>query len=306
MAEEKQSKKDKDLEKYGKEYLKSKGLENSELFSLLFDSPRPKKKHKDSGNNYADGGSVGMMGMEDYAMPPEGAMAPDEVGVEQGTAEDERASLELAIEQFPIVGTIIEKLMTAAAPPAESPEDTIKANLEPGEFVFTADAVKSIGVDKLQSMMNKAEESFATSQGGMPVEGAEMAYSKGGYVNEKGQRGFVEEMYEEGKEAQAKYHRDSGSNYRDGGTVKEEEQYMKGSGSILDRLTEGFMGKGEQAPAPAPIEQDPRMEFINAHPEVMQAEQDSAADPQSKYKREMVEYYRGQASADYEIQLKYK
>ena len=162
-------------------------------------------------------------------------MAPDEVGVEQGFAEDERAALSLAIEQFPAVGRVIEKLMEAAAPPAESPEDTVKANLAPGEFVFTADAVKEIGVGKLQSMMQKAEEGFIERQsGGKPVEGGEeMAYSNGGYVNEDGQRGFVETMYKDGKEAQAKYsYKDSGMNYADGGIVQ----------SFGDRLTEGVMG----------------------------------------------------------------
>jgi len=301
MPEKKQSKEDKkakeakELDEYGKKFLESHGLRDSELYSFIFDTPRPKKKkeqHKDSGKNYADGGAVGMMGLEEY---PEGMpMAPDEVGVEQGTAEDERASLELAMEQFPIVGTIIEKLMAAAAPPAESPEDTVKANLAPGEFVFTADAVKSIGVDKLQGMMNKAEESFAQSQGGQPVEGEEMAFSKGGYVNEQGQRGFVEQMYEEGKEAQAKYHRDSGNNYADGDLV-EEEQYMRGKpgGSILDRLTEGFMGGGEEAPAPMEI--SPQEEYkmrIEAMPQMQEVKERAIQYPESREAQENVDWTR--------------
>ena len=181
--------------------------------------------------------NAGMMDMERF--PEEPAMAPI-APTGEGVSEDESASLEAAIEQFPVVGTIIERLMEAAEPPAESPEDTVKANLAPGEFVFTADAVKEIGVGKLQTMMEKAEQGFLEKQsGGTSVEnGAEMAFANGGYVNDRGQRGFVEQMYEQGKATQENLmHKESGFNYADGGIItgipEEEETPQK---SILDRL----------------------------------------------------------------------
>jgi hypothetical protein len=161
-------------------------------------------------------------GMMSPDIMPE-AMAPDEVGVEQGFGEDEKAALSLAIEQFPIVGTILEKLMEAAAPPAESPEDTVKANLSPGEYVIPKDVV----LDKGKGFFDKLLESATKSkEEGMPVRGnTEKAYAGGGYVTEDGifesQKGFVEQMYEQGKETQKNLlHKESGFNYAEGGFVE--------------------------------------------------------------------------------------
>ena len=242
--------------------------------------------------------SDGIMGMEKYPENTDATIS-DEVDVGQEGTEDERASLELAIEQFPVVGTIIERLMEAAAPPAESPEDTVKANLAPGEFVFTAEAVRNIGVDKLQSMMEKAEEKQAVSQGGKVVDGQEQAFSNGGYVNDEGQRGFVEQMYKQGKATQEKkMHKDSGFNYQDGGVAGERAQYMgrPSKGSILDRLKEatGFFSSTPDEPTI-----DPRQQFIDTHEEVVKAREALEADPQSSYNQDMLNYAISEADVDW-------
>ena len=44
--------------------------------------------------------------------------------------------------------------------PGTGTSDSIPANLSDGEFVFTAKAVKQLGVDKLRKMMAKAEEDY--------------------------------------------------------------------------------------------------------------------------------------------------
>ena len=44
--------------------------------------------------------------------------------------------------------------------PGTGTSDSIPALLSDGEFVFTAKAVKNLGVDKLRKMMKQAEESY--------------------------------------------------------------------------------------------------------------------------------------------------
>ena len=44
--------------------------------------------------------------------------------------------------------------------PGTGTSDSIPALLSDGEFVFTAKAVKNIGVDKLRAMMKKAEADY--------------------------------------------------------------------------------------------------------------------------------------------------
>ena len=45
-------------------------------------------------------------------------------------------------------------------PPGTGTSDSIPALLSDGEFVFTAKAVKNIGIDKLRKMMSQAEEAY--------------------------------------------------------------------------------------------------------------------------------------------------
>ena len=48
--------------------------------------------------------------------------------------------------------------------PVDGTSDSIPAMLSDGEFVFTAKAVKNIGVDKLRKMMKQAEEDYDAGQ----------------------------------------------------------------------------------------------------------------------------------------------
>jgi len=198
----------------------------------------------------------GMMDMEEY---PDAA-APDEVGLDQGTGEDTDAAIKLAIETVPGLAELIEFLMDAAAPPAESPEDTVKANLQPGEFVIPEEVVREKGIGFFNKMIGNKEGSKA---GGEPVKGGtEMAFSSGGYVGDDGaySAGFVPAM-----------HKDSGNNYADGGAVG--EQYMKGpaGGSLWDRLTSGFLGEKKEAETAATIAPEQESELVQRARDMMEA-----------------------------------
>lgn len=82
-------------------------------------------------------------------------------------SEDEEKILDDSIEMHPELEAIIPKLVATeftedgeVEGPGTGTSDSIPALLSDGEFVFTAKAVKSLGVDKLRSMMKQAEESY--------------------------------------------------------------------------------------------------------------------------------------------------
>ena len=77
---------------------------------------------------------------------------------------DEEQVLEAAIEDYPELVDIISKMSMKEFTgegeiegPGTGTSDSIPAMLSDGEFVFTAKAVKQLGVDKLRNMMGKAE-----------------------------------------------------------------------------------------------------------------------------------------------------
>ena len=82
-------------------------------------------------------------------------------------SEDEEKVLDEAVEMFPELEGIIPKISTTeftddgeVEGPGTGTSDSIPALLSDGEFVFTAKAVKHIGVDKLRKMMKDAEASY--------------------------------------------------------------------------------------------------------------------------------------------------
>ena len=82
-------------------------------------------------------------------------------------SEDEEKVLDEAVEMFPELEGIIPKISTTeftddgeVEGPGTETSDSIPALLSDGEFVFTAKAVKHIGVDKLRKMMKDAEASY--------------------------------------------------------------------------------------------------------------------------------------------------
>jgi len=82
-------------------------------------------------------------------------------------SEEEEKVLDDAVEMHPELESIIPKLVATeftedgeVTGPGTGTSDSIPALLSDGEFVFTAKAVKNIGVDKLRKMMKQAEEAY--------------------------------------------------------------------------------------------------------------------------------------------------
>ena len=82
-------------------------------------------------------------------------------------SDEEEQVLDEAVEMHPELEAIIPKLVATeftedgeVEGPGTGTSDSIPALLSDGEFVITAKAVKSIGVDKLRKMMKQAEESY--------------------------------------------------------------------------------------------------------------------------------------------------
>ena len=118
-------------------------------------------------------------GMEDNAMMAETNMemeAEDDMDYDSildtsALSEEEETVLDEAIEMHPELEAILPKLVATeftedelVEGPGDGTSDSIPALLSDGEFVFTAKAVKNIGVDRLRKMMKSAEESYDAGQ----------------------------------------------------------------------------------------------------------------------------------------------
>jgi len=82
-------------------------------------------------------------------------------------SDEEEQLLDEAVEMHPELEAIIPKLVATeftddgeVEGPGTGTSDSIPALLSDGEFVFTAKAVKNIGVDKLRKMMKQAEQAY--------------------------------------------------------------------------------------------------------------------------------------------------
>ena len=82
-------------------------------------------------------------------------------------SDEEEQLLDEAVDMHPELEAIIPKLVATeftddgeVEGPGTGTSDSIPALLSDGEFVFTAKAVKNIGVDKLRAMMKKAEQDY--------------------------------------------------------------------------------------------------------------------------------------------------
>jgi hypothetical protein len=82
-------------------------------------------------------------------------------------SQEEETLLDEAVEMHPELESIIPKLVATeftddgeVEGPGTGTSDSIPALLSDGEFVFTAKAVKHLGVDKLRKMMKDAEKSY--------------------------------------------------------------------------------------------------------------------------------------------------
>ena len=82
-------------------------------------------------------------------------------------SDEEEQLLDEAVDMHPELEAIIPKLVATeftedgeVEGPGTGTSDSIPALLSDGEFVFTAKAVKNIGVDKLRKMMKQAESDY--------------------------------------------------------------------------------------------------------------------------------------------------
>ena len=117
-------------------------------------------------------------------MQVESMMTPSEIEGEEPEMEveanidtsvltsDEEQVLEAALEEYPQLMDIISKMTMKEFTgegevdgPGTETSDSIPAMLSDGEFVFTAKAVKQLGVDKLRNMMAKAESDYDNGMG---------------------------------------------------------------------------------------------------------------------------------------------
>ena len=147
---------------------------------LMGGDPRLGRVQEDIGYRaYQEGGEVTDEPMQveelkpDVSMQMESAMTPGDDVETDATIDtsvltsDEEQVLEQALEEYPMLMDIISKMtmkeFTGSGEvdgPGTGTSDSIPAMLSDGEFVFTAKAVKQIGVDKLRNQMKKAEEEY--------------------------------------------------------------------------------------------------------------------------------------------------
>ena len=161
-------------------------------------------------NKYAEGGEVEDEGMKIPELAPEAetslemqmeeAMPQGEEGEMDVQAQvdtsvldsEEEQLLEEVIEMHPGIMDVIVKLTAKEFTgegevdgPGTGTSDSIPAMLSDGEFVFTAKAVKQIGVDKLRKQMKAAEEEYDNSMAvqDSQMESGQPMMAKGGLLS---------------------------------------------------------------------------------------------------------------------------
>ena len=156
-------------------------------------------------NKYAEGGEIKIpelapdaettmeMQMEE-AMTPSGEEEMDiKADVDTSVLDsDEEQLLEEVIEMHPGIMDVIVKLTAKEFTgegevdgPGTGTSDSIPAMLSDGEFVFTAKAVKQIGVDRLRKQMKAAEQEYDNSMAvqDSQMESGQPMMAKGGLLS---------------------------------------------------------------------------------------------------------------------------
>ena len=97
-------------------------------------------------------------------------------------SEEEETVLDEAIEMHPELEAILPKLVATeftedelVEGPGDGTSDSIPALLSDGEFIFTAKAVKNLGVDTLRDMMAQAEADYDAGLNGQEEEDSLLA-----------------------------------------------------------------------------------------------------------------------------------
>ena len=129
--------------------------------------------------------------MED-AMPENNNMDEDSVLDTSMLSEEEKTQLNEAVEMHPELESIIPKIVVTEFTgegevdgPGTGTSDSVPAMLSDGEFVFTAKAVKQIGVDKLRKQMKQAEADYDDSMAvqDSQMESGQSMMAKGGLLS---------------------------------------------------------------------------------------------------------------------------
>ena len=128
-----------------------------------------------------------MMAETDTEMMAEDDMMEDDMDADgildtSALSEEEETVLDEAMEMHPELEAIIPKIVATeftedelVEGPGDGTSDSIPALLSDGEFVFTAKAVKSLGVDTLRDMMAQAEADYDAGLNGQEEEDSLLA-----------------------------------------------------------------------------------------------------------------------------------
>jgi len=128
-----------------------------------------------------------MMAETDTEMMAEDDMMEDDMDVDgildtSALSEEEETVLDEAMEMHPELEAIIPKIVATeftedelVEGPGDGTSDSIPALLSDGEFIFTAKAVKNLGVDTLRDMMAQAEADYDAGLNGQEEEDSLLA-----------------------------------------------------------------------------------------------------------------------------------
>ena len=155
---------------------------------------RPEYQAYAEGDMVEDESLLAPMGMEDDMMAEtdtemmaEDDMMEDDMDADgildtSALSEEEETVLDEAMEMHPELEAIIPKIVATeftedelVEGPGDGTSDSIPALLSDGEFIFTAKAVKNLGVDTLRDMMAQAEADYDAGLNGQEEEDSLLA-----------------------------------------------------------------------------------------------------------------------------------
>lgn len=195
---------------YNKIIMNKANVKKAATGGLMGGDPRLGRVEDVGYQAYAEGGEVKDEGMKIPELAPEAETSlemqmeeampqgeEDEMNVEAQVDtsvldSEEEQLLEEVIEMHPGIMDVIVKLtakeFTGSGEvdgPGTGTSDSIPAMLSDGEFVFTAKAVKQIGVDKLRKQMRAAEEEYDNSMAvqDSQMESGQPMMAKGGLLS---------------------------------------------------------------------------------------------------------------------------
>jgi len=192
---------------YNKIIMNKANVKKAATGGLMGGDPRLGRVEDVGYQAYAEGGEVKDEGMKVPELTPEQetslemqmeeAMPEGDMNVEAQVDtsvldSEEEQLLEEVIEMHPGIMDVIVKLtakeFTGSGEvdgPGTGTSDSIPAMLSDGEFVFTAKAVKQIGVDKLRKQMRAAEEEYDNSMAvqDSQMESGQPMMAKGGLLS---------------------------------------------------------------------------------------------------------------------------